>query len=265
MAKLTGGFTFKGSLGEISAYRMRGTDFTILRHKGGPPKERIKRHPNFEQTRRNNEEWKGCVLAVKSLIRAVYGVKHLADYNYAASLQALCKSIQSADTIQEKGKRSISFSQQQHRLEGFGFNREHFFETLLRNPLQFSVDKTAGTATVEIPQLIPGINFHNPKKEPHYRLIFMLGIVPDIVYDESNKLYLPVSNDLPHPAIAKTPWHCWKEGSGPQTLQVNLQNLIPAEGLTLVLAAGAEFGRPYTITEIRPVKYAGTARILKVV
>lgn len=265
MARLTGGFTFKGSMGNISAYRMRGTDYTILRYKGGPTKERIKRDPNFELTRRNNEEWKGCVLALKSLIRAVYGVKHLADYNYSATLQALCKSIQTTDAIHEKGKRSVLFSQQQHQLEGFGFNRENFFETILRHPLQFSIDKMAGSATVEIPQLIPGINIHNPKKEPNYRLVAILGIIPDIVYAETNKLYMSVINDLPYPAIAKTPWYCWKEGTGPQTLQLNLRNWNPADGLTLVLTTGLEFGRPQTVLEIKPVKYAGTARVLKVV
>ena len=37
--------------------------------------------------RRNNEEWKVCsVLGLRSFIRAVYPVKHLADYNYTGTL-----------------------------------------------------------------------------------------------------------------------------------------------------------------------------------
>lgn len=265
MAKLTGGFAFSGSLGDISAYRKKGTNYTIIRRKGGPAKERIQKDPNFKQTRLNNNEWRGCVLALKALIRAVFAVKHLADYPYSSTLQAVCKSIQNEDNIQEKGKRSVLISQQPHRLEGFGFNRENYFETLLRHPLHYSVDKIEGKARVEVPSLIPGINFHNPKGEPLYRLVAILGVVPDIVFDETMQRYRPVNQEIPYPAECKTSWYCWKEGSGPQSLELQLENWDPVQGLTLILSAGIEFGTPITNADIKPVKYAGSARVLKVV
>lgn len=265
MAILTGGPSFTGSMGDITAYRMKGVDRIILRLKGGASKEKIKNHPNFDLVRKNNEEWKGCVLAMKSVSRAVHSVKHLADYNYSGVLQSICKSIQSGDGVYEKGKRPVVFSQQLYKLDGFSFNRYNYFDTILRHPLQCSVDRNNGSAIIELPQLIPGINLQNPKGEPFYRIIFTLGAVSDIVYNAERKMYCPVTTDLPHSVTSKSNWYNQAESCPGQTINLPLTVWQPAGDISLLVAAGVEFGRPFSSAEIRAVKYAGAAKILKMI
>ena len=60
MARLTGNFDFTGKLGNISAYKINGTGKTVLRTKGGASKHKIKHHPAFINTRRNNAEFGGA-------------------------------------------------------------------------------------------------------------------------------------------------------------------------------------------------------------
>ncbi len=54
---------FTGSMGVISAYRMRGYDKIIMRGKGGASKRKIKTSPDFETTRNLNSEWKAVTRA----------------------------------------------------------------------------------------------------------------------------------------------------------------------------------------------------------
>jgi hypothetical protein len=57
MATIYGLPGYTGSLGELSAYRLRGTDRIIIRRKSGPSKKQIKQNHRFEMTRRSNENW----------------------------------------------------------------------------------------------------------------------------------------------------------------------------------------------------------------
>lgn len=258
-----GGITFTGTMGDVSAYRMRGVDRIVIRSKGGVSRQRIKSHPNYELTRRNNEEWKACIMAGKSIRAAIYAIKHLSDHNFSGSLHGICKSIQLQDELNEKGKRSVALSQGQYRLEGFGLNRTNSFESMMRHPLQFAVDRTAATAVVSLPDMLPGINLYNPYRQPLYRFILMLGVVTDIVYDESRKLYQPLAAVMPGPAIVRTVWAAVNEERPAQEITLAINGWQDVAGAGLLLSAGIEFGMPAANNMAQPVKYAGAARLLK--
>lgn len=263
MAYLTGMHTYTGSVGDASAYRMHGTEKIILRQKGGPSKSRIKHHPNFEMTRRNNEEWKACIMAAKNIALAVYPLKLLADYNYSGQLNGICKSIQLLDSQQEKGKRSVLLSQGQYMLEGFSFCKYNLFESVLRCPVSVNIDSHAGTALVEWPLLEPGINLYNPKQQPMYRLVTVLAAVADLEYDEERKLYNKTITDLPASKIIKSDWYTWKQRREAEAVELSLPNWANPQGCALIVGAGIEFGIPVNPTEVKTVKYASTARIIK--
>lgn len=263
MAKLNGIHIYTGPVGDASAYRMRGHDQIILRNKGGASRERIRQHPNFELTRRNNEEWKACILTARILMVALHRIRPLADYNYSGNLNALCKSIQLLDSTHEKGRRSVLLSQGYYKLEGFSFCKDHLFESLLRHPLQISLDKGAGTAIVDLPLIEPGINLRNPKQQPLYRFVFVLAAVADVVYNEERNMYMPLVEKLPGAQTVCTEWNSWKQKSAAQMLSLVLNNWTNPAGCTLVLAAGIEFGVPLSNTEVQLVKYAGTAKIMR--
>lgn len=265
MAILKGMPAYTGSMGGLSAYRMRGVDRIVLREKGGPRRGQVKNHPNFDLTRRNNEEWKACMSAVRSVNLSLHGVRHLADHNYTGALSSVCKSIQSDDGIHEKGKRAILFSQSHYKLEGFGLNKYNPFDTVLKHPLQYEPDKDAGTALVVLPDIIPGIHLINPMKQPFYRIVFVLGCITDIVYDDTRKMYRPVHDLTNNRDLARTGWYTHKEKCEAQPLSLAIDNWQLQPGVSLILSAGVEFGQPMHGGEIQFTKYAGAAKILKVV
>jgi hypothetical protein len=77
---------FTGSLYNISAYKRRDMDTIIIRSNGGPSKRMIKSHPSFELTRKNNKEFGGRSTASKWIMRILYPLKPLSDYNISGPL-----------------------------------------------------------------------------------------------------------------------------------------------------------------------------------
>lgn len=264
MAKLQGPFGYTGSMGELSAYRMQGVDKIILRRKGGASREKIRRDPNFDLTRRNNQEWSGCTLMTKGILHALQPVRHLGDYNYTGDINSVCKKIQHTDSLGELGKRSLPLSQQPYLLEGFSLNRYTQLNALLRHPLPSTLNRDAGTATVQLPELVPGINLLNPQKLSMYRLVFSLGVVPDIAYDEDKRIYVPVSNTLPMTTAWYSDWHYTDEKTAAQDVLVSLNDWQVAEGLSLLLSGGIEFGIPQSASRIIYKKYSGAGKVLQV-
>lgn len=263
MAVLTGEIKFTGNLGDLIAYRIKGSDKIIIRRKSVPPKHRLKTAAAYENTRRQNEEWKACVSACRLLNRHLFPLRHLADYNYTGTLTGLCKSIQKEDGIYPLGQRPVLFSQHYAKLEGFSLNREYTFESFVKHPLQYQIDKANGSAMLQWPEIIPGINLSNPAKQPLYRFVFVLGAIPDIIYNEERKMYQPSAGEELFPDVVYTDWYTGKQRmpAGAISLQLNQPGEFSA--YTLALAIGIEFGIPVTNTEIRPVKRYGAAKVLK--
>jgi len=266
MAYLTKGPGYTGSLGDLSAYRMQGVDRIVLRTKGGASRDKIRSHPSFERTRENNREWKACIMAAKMVSNAIAPIKQLADHNYSGGLNAVCKSIQVDDSVSVRGERGIPFSQSLYKLEGFGLNKYHVFDGILRHPLQYEIDRQAGTATVQMPEILPGINLQNPRKQAMFRFVFSLGVITDIVFDPAQKIYKP-AEELPtnHLAFTSTSWYAYEAGAEAQQITLSVNGWQPQPAHSLVLSAGVDFGQPVNSREIRSTKYGGAAKVLRLV
>lgn len=265
MAKLKGLLTYTGSMGGLSAYQMRGVDGIVLREKGGPTKEQVKKSSRFAMTRLRNEEWAGNMKAVQQMNLAMQGMRHLGDYNYTGALSKLCRRIQDEDRTQVLGRRSVLFSQSGYIVEGFGLNMYHPFDSVLKHPLQYEIEKAAGTAVIELPEIIPGIHLSNPMKQPLYRLVFVLGTVADIIYDANKNSYGPVAEMTGWSAVVQTDWQSSNEKTTTQQLELAIHNWQPQPGFSLVLSAGVEFGQPAAGGDIQFTKYAGAGKVLRVV
>lgn len=263
MAILRGMPAFTGSIGGLSAYKMRGVDRIILREKGGPTRQQLKQGKQFLNTRLRNEEWKGVSKAVSLLGQALHGVRHLYDHSYSGRLSGVCHSIKEEDTRQPLGRRSLLFSAGGYKLEGFGLNTYHPFDTVLKYPLQYSINAAEGTATVEYADIIPAIHLSNPMKQPYCRLVFVLATVPDIVYDAGRKEYRPVQEPGNGRCLVQTPWQVSKAVIPGQQWQLALADWQRLPGLSLLLAAGVEYGQPQHNGPVQFTKYAGAAKVLK--
>ncbi len=263
MAKLVGVPGYTGTIGELSAYRMQGVDKIILRKKGGPTKQQIKKKASFAITRQLNEEFTGRMLMVKQLNQAMQEIRHLYHGNDAGRLGAVCKKIQEADINSFLGKRSVLLSAAGYWLEGFSLNRYHPFDAIVKHPLAVSINKLTGTATISWPVLLPGLHLLNPLQQPFYRFVFVLSTVADMVYDEQQRRYHPTPTASLGRAVAQTDWHIAGKDCAAQTFTLQIPQYTAAAGLSLLLSGGIEYGQPQTEGYIKYTKYAGAGKLLK--
>jgi hypothetical protein len=168
------------------------------------------------------------------------------------------------DTVSELGKRNIQLSKNPRLLEGFPLNRRNLFESVLRSPLSFTLSKDEMKATLEIPGQTPGNNFFPSNQYPVYRWQAVLGVIPDLFFDE-DRGYLPNGNlNGLYPFRVETEWCAVKTGAASRVIELSLPYAVPAgSSFSLMLAAGISFG---TLRSTGPeqVRYAGSGKILMV-
>jgi hypothetical protein len=264
MATLHGTLSFTGSLENISAYTMRGHDKIILRTKGGASKNRIETSARFASTRNLNQEWKAVTMAARDIRVGLNALKPLADYNISGPLNALVKKIQVLDTINPKGKRSILFSRQPDFISSFNYNKQNMFDTLIRQPLSISIDKSTGVADIVTPLLQPFVNFFPHPRYAYFRIILSFVVISDYFFNEASGYYVPKSLALPTYKPIFSPWAPSNVLQPSQSFQLTPDNqFFPGANIVLVLGAGIQYGMPGTDGSIQPVPYVGAARILK--
>jgi hypothetical protein len=86
------------------------------------------------------------------------------------------------DTESGRGKRHVLLTKQPRLLEGFSLNRRYLFETIVRTPVVCHLQ--GERVTIDLPALMPGINFMSPGNYPYYRFIGTAGLVPNVYYTE---------------------------------------------------------------------------------
>jgi len=262
MATLEEGIEFTGSIGKLSAYRMKGSNKIILRKKAGPSKKQILTARNFERTRENMAEFLGVGKAVSAIRYALADVGHLSDYNFTSSLTSICKKIQLLDPLGSRGERNILLSQHPYMLAGFRLHKKHPFQGIVTGPVNCTIKRKTKTAIIELPRLLQGINLHLPWKQPMYRFTLSLGVVEDIIFEKG--YYKGDVGGQAHSCL-DTAWHVAAEPFQTQTveLKLDMQEAIK-DSHTLLVAVGIEMGVPSPYGVIEEVKYAGSACILAV-
>jgi hypothetical protein len=261
MAKLEPGFGFTGTIANISAYKMRGSDKIIIRSKGGASKQKIRYSPNFINTRRNNMEFGGRSKAASWIMRGLHPHKSLSDYNIAGPLQALLKSVQLLDDKNPWGERNILLTKNPKILEGFSLNKKWIFDSVIRCPIHCELSRTQLSAQVRLPALMPGINFFSPAFHPVFSFSCCLAVVPDIFYKDKDYEVLEEYKQIGNYYICSD-WFAVSKGCGEQTLQLQIKKTPPDEHFSLMLSVGLMYG---TVTEAgkwEQAPYAGSAKLL---
>lgn len=257
-----------GSFGTASFYTMRGSDKVIVRTKGGASKEKIRTSPKFEGLRKQQKEWSACAKFGSVARYAMGGLHRLADYNITPVLNGMGKNLIKLDTVSEVGKRNLRLSAYRQALEGFNLNRNYPFNSVLRVLMQGSIQRETGTATVNVPRINTETDILNVQRLPYFRLIVSLGVISDLTFDETVNEYSIQVPEL-H-GIAEVMTENWLPAESiheEQTITVQLdadtiQSLTDA--CTLMLSMGIEFGKVGFTGTPQEVKYAGSARVLRV-
>ncbi len=266
MARLKGALNFTGSIGNLSAYNSKGTEDTLIRIKGGASRETIKKSPAFTNTRKNNTEFGGASTAGKKIKEAIFVVNHLDHSRFQNGLNTVCRYILNQDPVNAWGKRSFLLSNHRSLLEGFNLKMGPYFDSIIKHPLSSTINRTELSATVLIPQLIPKIGLYVPDNLSFFRLIAVLGIVPDLQYDGRFERYVPINPNIQlwH-ADLNTAWFSTSDITAEQNLLLQIQGETNmSENDSLVLTVGVEFGTALSANLIRPVTNAGAAKIMVV-
>lgn len=101
MGKLTEEITFTGSVGNVSAYRMKGSDKIIFRKKGGGFSKTIKTSASCANIRKINAEFGGRSAATRLIRRAIGMIKALAHFTFTGHLNALVRPVHVEDAIRD--------------------------------------------------------------------------------------------------------------------------------------------------------------------
>ncbi|MBL0741466.1 hypothetical protein [Chryseolinea lacunae] len=255
---------FTGRLGNVSAYRMRGSDKIILRARGGASKDQIRTSPAFATPRRYMAEFGGCSAMGARVRRALGAQKALADFNISGPINAMLKVVQKNDLVSDLGRRTITLSKNVRLLEGFSLNRRAPFDSILRTTTNVALSREMRTAHIMVPALLPGINFSPPKNYPMFRIQAVLAVVPDFAFNEDLGRYAPqagyVNSFAPQHAV--TEWNPAQSGSAETTLALHESLVPPDEGYSLMLSLGICFGVVQANGVVEQVKHAGAAKVI---
>lgn len=258
---------FSGSLGDFTAYKMRGTPKTVIRRKGGADKETIRTSSRFATARLWMTEFGGCSTMGKEVRFMMHPMKALADYNFSGFVNKALKQIQKLDGVSALGRRAIRLSQHPELLQGFSLNKYTTFDSMVRIPVTCTVDRTTGSARVNIPKLVRDINFFPNGPHPAYSIVVCLGVVPDFEFNSQTGKYAPPKwyDSMQGWTKARTSWYSSLKGSPAQTLEIALNNTVPPDaGYSLQLTVGVQFGALHDNGTVAQVKRAGAAKILAV-
>jgi hypothetical protein len=264
MAKLKD-FKFIGTLGDVTAYTMKGVEGVVVRRKSSISKERWRKDPAFANPRRCSVEFGGRGTASRWINLMLHPQKAMADHGLTGRINAALIPIQKLDTERLLGERSIMLSRNPHVLQGFSLNKEPLFDTMVRTPLDYSMSRDNRTARVHIPALVPGINFYVPQKYAMYQVVTALGIIPDLFYRGKDYGYIPThrSYEAYRPTIVHSEWYPVLRGSSAATLDLAIADSPPPDqSFSLILSVGICFGAMEGVDTITQIRRAGGAKIL---
>lgn len=269
MAIVNGLFQANGSIKGLSFYTIAGSDKVIMRTKGGPTKKRMATGKEFEKLRKHQMEWGACVLFARAVRGAVGDLYRLSDYNLSPVWTGMGKNLIKLDNNGEVGNRALLMSTYKQALDGFNFNRNYSYSSILRVLPTFQIFREVLQATVTFPRINTAIDLVNIQRLPYFRLIVSLGTVSDLVYNPSLfSNYISLNSELQGQSVSTTSaWYSTNDILSEQKLIVKFEqrfSTLFTNDLTVILSIGVEFGNVGFGGQIIEVKRAGGAKILAV-
>ena len=224
MARQKGIIKLKGTIGGITFYKTQ--DAHLAREKGGIEASRIASDPAFQRTRENGSEFGRAGKAGKILrtsLRAL--LLNSADGRMVSRLtQKMVKVIQ-ADVLSVRGLRNV-IDGEAELLQGFEFNIRGKLGTSLFAPFVGTIDRVAGTITVDIAPFIPANMIAAPSGTTHFKIISAGSEV-----DFEAETFVEA-----HSETAILPW------DNEATVAISQENAVTAASIKpLFLALGVEF------------------------
>lgn len=263
MARVRVPYPLSGSIGGLVFYQRKDSkDKTFVRTQGEGPHGRQRSSREQDNRRWASTEMQGRAAMAQDLRRVLHPLAPMRTGNWQSGLSGALRPVQLRDTVSAYGERAVLLSQHGHLLEGYSLNKRLALEAVVRSPLDYSVDKIAGTAVLHLPELVAGANWQVPGPYSWARWVAVLGAVPDQQF-VPGRGYTPAGDHYPEQTDTFFgDWQPVKGGAPPLTIDLALTNLPPTPGFALVLAAGIVLGAVNGEGVVGPVGYAGAGKIV---
>lgn len=170
MAKQTGIITLKGTIGGITFYHTT-LDGNLAHQKSSLTKERVMTDDAFIRTRENGVEFGGACDAGKTLRGGLRTFLRLGrDRRVTSRLVKSMMKVVHTDSTSIRGKRVVELGDLT-LLKGFDFNKNAKLNEVFTAPYSCSVDRVAGTLTIDIPSFVPQDAIVAPEGTTHFRIV----------------------------------------------------------------------------------------------
>lgn len=174
----------KGKIGDLTFYETKD-GYQARQAKGVDPR-RIATEPNYQRTRENNAEFATGAAAAKRLRDTLRPMILLTyDPKMPARLFSRVMRVVKADAVSDRGERRV-LPDNLGLLGQFGFNvAASLANTLFVKP-QCTVDRVAGTVTLDIPSLVPVLTIAAPQGATHFQFNFGAAVIDFDTEGEGN-------------------------------------------------------------------------------
>lgn len=136
---------------------------------------------------------------------------------------------------------------------------------MIRTAVSYTLMRESGSAQLELPELLPGINFFARKDAPFFSIQVVLGIVSDLFYRDGKYLPSSISYHENNLAVAVTDWHPTQSPYHKESILITLPEPPSAESCSLLLSIGVRYGIVGHLGTIEPTKHTGCAKVLDLV
>ncbi len=196
MARQTGPLKYKGNIGGVRHYKIKGLKGSFAGMAGGASAEQIKTAPEFKRTRENMNEFGGCAAAGKSVRVGLSALmKTMADPQLTGRLTAIMKKINLEDQSEARGQRAILISEQTQYLKGLVFNKGVNFDSMFTGSVKMTPTGTRTGVNAIISYSLAN-NINAPMGATHFRLVLAVSAISDFIYNADTKMYEPANPDL---------------------------------------------------------------------
>ncbi len=197
MARQLGHVKYKGTIGEIRHFKIKGMTGNFAGLKGGATGDQIKNDAGFVRTRENMNEFAGCAHAGRSVrVGLNMLMKQMSDAQLTGRLTGIMKKINLEDQTEARGYRAILVSTQSKYLVGLNFNRNISFDSSFIEPFELTANEARNSATLTVAAFNPVKSVIAPAGATHFRLINAVSVISDFAYNETTGIYEPIQPDL---------------------------------------------------------------------
>jgi hypothetical protein len=197
MARQLGHVKYKGTIGEIRHFKIKGMTGNFAGLKGGATGEQIKNDPGFVRTRENMNEFAACAIAGKSVrVGLSLLMKQMSDSQLAGRLTGIMKKINLEDMTEARGYRAILVSTQSKYLLGLNFNRNFSFDSSFLAPFELTANADRNNSTLTVPAFSPAKSVIAPSGATHFRLINAVSVISDFAFNATTGIYEPIQPEL---------------------------------------------------------------------